>query len=47
MGDTADLQLSTGTADLVFSYGEPSDTAFVGDWDGDGVDGIGVRRAAA
>ena len=24
--------------------GDASDTAFTGDWDGDGVDGIGVRR---
>jgi L,D-peptidoglycan transpeptidase YkuD (ErfK/YbiS/YcfS/YnhG family) len=34
----------SGVADVVFGYGDPSDTAFTGDWDGDGVDGIGVRR---
>ena len=36
--------LQTGVADLTFAYGEPSDTAFVGDWDGNGIDGLGVRR---
>jgi hypothetical protein len=34
----------SGVADVVFAYGNPTDTAFTGDWDGDGVDGIGVRR---
>jgi L,D-peptidoglycan transpeptidase YkuD (ErfK/YbiS/YcfS/YnhG family) len=34
----------SGNADVVFAYGDPTDTAFTGDWDGDGVDGIGVRR---
>jgi hypothetical protein len=45
-GNTFYLAYSTGsaTADVVFAYGDATDTAFVGDWDGDGVDGIGVRR---
>ena len=34
----------SGDADVVFAYGDPGDTAFTGDWDGNGVDGIGVRR---
>jgi hypothetical protein len=34
---------SSGNADLTFAYGDPSLqwTALVGDWDGDGVDGVG------
>jgi hypothetical protein len=45
-GNDFHLRYSTesGAADVVFAYGDPSDTAFTGDWDGDGVDGIGVRR---
>lgn len=45
-GITFYLKHSTesGPADVVFSYGDPTDTAFTGDWDGDGMDGIGVRR---
>ncbi|MBI4914591.1 MAG: hypothetical protein HY825_01975 [Acidobacteria bacterium] len=33
-----------GGADQVFTYGEPSDLAVRGDWDGDGVDSVGVYR---
>jgi hypothetical protein len=36
--------LSSGTADRVVAYGDPTDTAFAGDWDGDGIDTLGVRR---
>jgi hypothetical protein len=34
---------SGGNADLIFAYGDPTLgwTAVVGDWDGDGVDGVG------
>src|SRR5262249_44903911 len=35
---------STGFADLQFAYGIPGDVAIAGDWDGDGVATIGVRR---
>jgi L,D-peptidoglycan transpeptidase YkuD (ErfK/YbiS/YcfS/YnhG family) len=45
-GNVFYLKYSTesGVADVVFAYGDSTDTAFTGDWDGDGVDGIGVRR---
>jgi hypothetical protein len=39
--------LTSGPADTVFGYGNPTDTAFTGDWNGDGVDSIGVRRDSA
>jgi len=32
------------TADNVFVYGRPADEVFVGDWDGDGIDTVAVRR---
>lgn len=35
-----------GAADYYFEYGNPGDTPFVGDWDGDGVDTIGVWRSS-
>jgi hypothetical protein len=38
--------LTSGSADRVLAYGEPTDTAFSGDWNGDGLDTLGVRRAA-
>ncbi|MCU1606781.1 MAG: barrel protein [Modestobacter sp.] len=31
-------------ADQVFTYGDPSDSVFVGDWNGDGTDTLMVRR---
>ena len=31
-------------ADISFTFGEPGDIPVVGDWDGDGRDGIGVVR---
>jgi hypothetical protein len=33
-----------GQADSVFEFGRPGDTALVGDWDGDGIDTIALRR---
>ncbi|MBI4915079.1 MAG: hypothetical protein HY825_04470 [Acidobacteria bacterium] len=33
-----------GTSDLEFPYGDPSDLAVVGDWDGDGIDTVGIYR---
>ena len=35
---------SDGNADTVFDYGDPEDIALVGDWDGDGVDTVGIYR---
>ncbi|MCS7078927.1 MAG: DUF4394 domain-containing protein [Chloracidobacterium sp.] len=37
---------TSGTADAAFAYGLPGDIPIVGDWDGDGVDTIGVFRPA-
>lgn len=34
----------TGTANIEFWWGAPSDEVLVGDWDGDGVDTLTVRR---
>jgi hypothetical protein len=34
-------------ADTVFSFGRSTDAALVGDWDGDGVDTVAVRRGRA
>ncbi len=33
-----------GRAELTFSFGVAGDTVVVGDWDGDGIDTLGVRR---
>ena len=35
------------TADVTFTYGKTTDEILVGDWDGDGVDTIAVRRGNA
>ncbi|MPV87661.1 SpoIID/LytB domain-containing protein, partial [Georgenia ruanii] len=35
---------ATGTADIVFNYGDPGDTVLVGDWDGNRTDTLAVRR---
>ena len=35
---------TTGFADLVLTYGSPGDKPIVGDWDGDGIDTIGIYR---
>lgn len=37
-------RLQGGEADEVFAYGASDDEVFVGDWDGDGIDTLGVRR---
>lgn len=35
---------ASGSAYKVFPYGDPSDKAVVGDWDGDGIDTVGIFR---
>ncbi|MCA9893867.1 MAG: S8 family serine peptidase [Anaerolineae bacterium] len=35
---------TSGFADLNFVYGEPSDQVITGDWDGDGIDTVGIFR---
>jgi hypothetical protein len=35
---------SGGQSDIYFAFGNPGDTVLIGDWDGDGVDTIAVRR---
>lgn len=35
---------TTGFADIVFAFGNPGDLPVVGDWDGDGMDTVGVFR---
>lgn len=34
----------TGTANTVFSYGDPGDAVYTGDWDGNGTDTLMIRR---
>jgi hypothetical protein len=34
----------TGFADVALNYGLPGDQPLTGDWDGDGIDTIGVYR---
>jgi len=36
--------LADGEADIAVVYGKSTDTAFAGDWDGDGFDTLAVRR---
>ncbi|MPV38071.1 SpoIID/LytB domain-containing protein [Georgenia subflava] len=36
----------TATANTVFQYGKPDDEVYIGDWDGDGIDTIAIRRGA-
>ncbi len=36
--------VTSGVADIQLGYGNPGDVPVVGDWNGDGVDGIGVFR---
>ena len=38
--------ISGGEADMVVCYGKASDTALVGDWNGDGVDTLAMRRGS-
>jgi len=33
-----------GAADFSYSFGNPSDVPFVGDFDGDGIDTVGLHR---
>ncbi len=35
-----------GVAESAFTFGNPGDVPFAGDFDGDGIDGVGVHRAA-
>ena len=35
-----------GPADLHYEFGDPGDVPFVGDWDGDRIDTVGLRRPA-
>jgi hypothetical protein len=35
-----------GAAELAFTFGIPGDSPLAGDWDNDGVDGVGVVRAS-
>ncbi len=35
---------AVGVADFNFFFGDPGDEVFVGDWDGDGTDTLGVNR---
>lgn len=37
----------SGTANHVFDYGDPGDAIFVGDWDGNRVDTLAIRRGNA
>jgi hypothetical protein len=37
----------TGTANTVFSYGDPGDDVYAGDWNGDGKDTLLIRRGNA
>jgi hypothetical protein len=39
-------RVESGAPELQFSYGQPGDVPLVGDWNGDGGVGIGVRRGA-
>src|SRR3954452_13219153 len=39
--------LTSGPADRAFGYGEHADIAVTGDWNGDGIDTLGVRRVPA
>jgi alkaline phosphatase len=36
--------LTSTRADLEQDYGRPGDEVFVGDWNGDGTDTLGIRR---
>jgi len=44
MKRTEDGQLRADVIDHVFRFGAPSDQAIVGDWNGDGIDSLGVFR---
>ena len=36
--------LANGKAAVVFAYGDNGDEVVIGDWNGDGADGVGVVR---
>jgi hypothetical protein len=38
---------SLGAADYSFLFGNPGDTPFVGDFNGDGIDTVGLHRASS
>ena len=38
------LDNTQGVADIDFAFGQPGDIPIAGDWDGDGVDTVGVYR---
>ena len=38
--------ISSGEADKTVIYGKPTDEVYVGDWDGDGIDTLCVRRGS-
>jgi len=39
--------LRGGPADVVMLYGRATDEVYIGDWDGNGTDTVGVRRTPA
>lgn len=41
------LRAVAGAADRFYTYADPRDRTFVGDWDGDGVTEIGLSRESA
>ncbi|WP_188043641.1 family 43 glycosylhydrolase [Changpingibacter yushuensis] len=43
---SVDGRVRGGSADLSVAYGKASDTPLAGDWDGDGVAGLGVQRGS-
>jgi V8-like Glu-specific endopeptidase len=43
----ADGDLTSSLADEVFSFGVPTDVPMVGDWNGDGIDEVGVVRGSS
>src|SRR5437764_15114474 len=38
---------TSGVADVSFRYGGPGDVPLVGDWDGNGIETVGVHRGNA
>ncbi|MGO1173059.1 MAG: hypothetical protein ACTMKU_01995 [Actinomycetaceae bacterium] len=44
--DGASFYLRTASGDVGVRYGRAGDAAYVGDWDGDGVDTLAIRRGA-
>jgi hypothetical protein len=46
INELGDADTGLGAADYFFEFGNPSDIPFVGDFDGDGIDEIGIYRGA-